>query len=198
MKRLIVGLAIAAFAAGCCCTNCCKDGGCVRDSGTTYTRDALQKYVDSGEMPGAISVLYKDGVQETACVGYADYEAKRPITLDDSYMQCSQTKGFCGVAIAILVEEGKISLDDEVSKYLPEFKELWVLKEGANGVKTLAKAQNALTIRNVMNHTGGFPFELPNFKAMGGWSRRPRRSRSCSSQGRTYATPMSESTSARR
>ncbi len=57
-------------------------------SKTTYVRDALQKYVDSGEMPGAISILYKDGVQETTCLGYADAAAKRPIKLDDPYMQC--------------------------------------------------------------------------------------------------------------
>ena len=141
-------------------------------SKTTYVRDALQKYVDSGEMPGAISILYKDGVQETTCLGYADVAAKRPIKLDDPYMQCSQTKGFCGVTIAILVEEGKLKLDDPVSKYLPEFGTLWVETVNTNGTRTLTKAKNTLTVRMVMNHTGGFPFELPNFHAMGGWSRR--------------------------
>ena len=148
--------------------------GCseVRDSGTTFARDALQKYVDSGELPGAINVFYKDGLQETCCIGYADVDAKRPITLDDVFMQCSQTKGFCGVTVAILVEEGRISLDDPVSMYLPEFKTLWVKTSETNDVSTLAVAKNVLTIRNVMNHTGGFPFELPNYQAMGGWSRR--------------------------
>ena len=141
-------------------------------SKTTYVRDALQKYVDSGEMPGAISILSKDGVQETACLGYADEAAKRRIKLDDPYMQCSQTKGFCGVTIAILVEEGKLKLDDPVSKYLPEFGTLWVETVNTNGTRTLTKAKNTLTVRMVMNHTGGFPFELPNFHAMGGWSRR--------------------------
>ena len=141
-------------------------------SNTTYVRDALQKYVDSGEMPGAISILSKDGVQETACLGYADAAAKRPIKLDDPYMQCSQTKGFCGVTIGILVEEGKLNLDDPVAKYLPEFGTLWVETPGANGTRTLTKAKNTLTVRMVMNHTGGFPFELPNFQTMGGWSRR--------------------------
>ena len=166
MKKLlsIIGLAVAV--AGCCT---CK---CPKDSGTTFARDALQKYVDSGEMPGAVSVFYKDGVQETACIGYADADAKRPITLDDAYMQCSQTKGFCGVTIAILVEEGKISLDDPVSKYLPEFKELWVKGAASNGVYSVKKAKNVLTVRMVMNHTGGFAFELPNYQTMGGWSRR--------------------------
>ena len=141
-------------------------------SKTTYVRDALQKYVASGEMPGAISILYKDGVQETACLGYADAAAKRPIKLDDPYMQCSQTKGFCGVTIAILVEEGKLKLDDPVSKYLPEFGNLWVKSYADGDAQLLRKAKNTLTVRMVMNHTGGFPFELPNFHAMGGWSRR--------------------------
>jgi len=152
--------------AGSAATLACKD------SGTTFAKDALQPFVDSGELPGAINVFYKDGVQETACVGYADADAKRPITLDNCYMQCSQTKGFCGVTIAILVEEGKISLDDPVSKYLPEFKALWVKASESNGVQQIVRAKNTLTVRNVMNHTGGFAFELPNFQAMGGWSRR--------------------------
>ena len=98
----------------------------VRESGTSYAREVLQPYVDRGELPGAISIFYKDGVQETCCIGYADVEKKRPIRLDNVFMQCSQTKGFCGVTIAKLVEDGRISLDDPVSKYLPEFKELWV------------------------------------------------------------------------
>ena len=142
------------------------------DSGTHFAADALKPFVDNGQLPGAISVFYQDGKQEVACVGYADVAKKRPITLDDVYMQCSQTKGFCGVTIAILVEEGKISLDDPVSKYIPEFGTLWIEKSNKDGVRTLVKAKNTLTVRMVMNHTGGFPFELPNFHAMGGWSRR--------------------------
>ena len=144
-----------------------------KDSKTTYAKDVLQPYVDNGQLAGAISVFYKDGVQETCCVGYADVAAKRKIKMDNAFMQCSQTKGFCGVTIAKLVEEGKISLDDPVSKYLPEFKDLWVLDEEKDGVKTLHKAQNVLTIRMVLNHTGGFPFEISAKREDvrgGGWS----------------------------
>jgi len=144
----------------------------VIDSKTTYAQEVLQPYVDRGELPGAISIFYNNGVQETCCIGYANVEQKRPIRLDNVFMQCSQTKGFCGVTIAILVEEGKLCLDDPVSKYLPEFATLWINAGESNGVKRLVKAKNALTVRNVMNHTGGFPFELPNGIAMGGWSRR--------------------------
>ena len=142
-------------------------------SGTHFAADALKPFVESGELPGAISVFYQNGKQEVACVGYADVAAKRPIKMDDPYMQCSQTKGFCGVTIAILVEEGKLNLDDPVSKYLPEFGTLWVKTSEKDGVRTLTKAKNVLTVRMVLNHTGGFPFEIPakqgNIKG-GGWS----------------------------
>ena len=130
-------------------------------------------YIESGQLPGAISVLYKDGVQETCCIGYADVEKKRPINLNNSFMQCSQTKGFCGVTIAKLVEEGKLSLDDPVSKYLPEFETLWVRVEKTDSTIVLNKAKNVLTVRMVMNHTGGFPFEASVKRKEvrgGGWS----------------------------
>ena len=147
--------------------------GKVKDSKTNYAREALQPYVDGGQLAGAISVFYMDGVQETCCVGYADVAAKRRIKMDDVFMQCSQTKGFCGVTIAKLIEERKIALDDPVSKYLPEFETLWVLDEEKDGIRTLHKAKNVLTIRMVMNHTGGFPFEISakqgNIKG-GGWT----------------------------
>lgn len=145
----------------------------VKDSQTTYAQEVLQPYVDNGQLSGAISIFYKDGVQETCCIGYADVAEKRPIKLDNVFMQCSQTKGFCGVTIAKLVEEGKISLDDPVSKYLPEFRELWILVSNQDSIRTLHKAKNTLTVRMVLNHTGGFPFEISakrNDVRGGGWS----------------------------
>jgi CubicO group peptidase (beta-lactamase class C family) len=167
MKKMILGVVSAAVFSG------LSTFGAVKESGTAYAKDALAPYVESGELPGAISVFYNNGVQETCCIGYADVAAKRKITMDDVYMQCSQTKGFCGVTIAKLVEEGKITLDDPVSKYLPEFRELWILRSNTNGVKTLVRAQNTLTVRMCLNHTGGFPFEICAKQGAakgGGWS----------------------------
>jgi len=167
MKKLMFTAVAAVLFAG------CQTGNCPKDSGTTFAYDALKPYVESGELPGAVNVFYKDGVQETCCIGWADRDAKRPIALDSAYMQCSQTKGFCGVTIAKLVEEGKLNLDDPVSKFLPEFKELWVEGPKSNDVRTLVKAKNALTVRMCLNHTGGFPFETSvkrNDVRGGGWS----------------------------
>ena len=172
--RLIQISLAAALAAGLVLSSpCTGKTPKVIDSKTTFAKDVLQPYVDSGELPGAISIFYKDGVQETCCIGYADVAAKRKITLKDIYMQCSQTKGFCGVTIAKLVEEGKISLDDPVSKYLPEFETLWVLDSQTDSTMTLHKAKNVLTVRMCLNHTGGFPFEISAKRTDvrgGGWS----------------------------
>jgi CubicO group peptidase (beta-lactamase class C family) len=166
MKKMLI-LLVAVF----CLTATAKTGP--KDSKTHYAQEVLQPYVTSGQLAGAISVFYKDGVQETCCIGYADVAAKRPIRMDNVFMQCSQTKGFCGVTIAKLVEEGRLSLDDPVSKYLPEFGELWVLDGEKDGIKTLHKAKNVLTVRMVLNHTGGFPFEISAKRSDvrgGGWS----------------------------
>lgn len=164
-------MAVALFLCVACSQS--RDTAAVRESGTTFAQEALQQYVDSGRLPGAISVLYNNGIQETCCIGYADPRTKRPITMDDAFMQCSQTKGFCGVTIAKLVEEGKISLDDPVSKYLPEFSTLWVLDGKTDSTMTLHKAKNVLTVRMCLNHTGGFPFECSAKRKDvrgGGWS----------------------------
>ncbi len=174
-KRMAVMLAASVLAvavASCCCKSSCKTD-CrkltpVKESKTTFAADALKPFVESGELPGAISVFYNKGLQETACVGWADVDKKIPMAMDRTYMQCSQTKGFCGVTVAMLVEEGKLSLDDPVSKYLPEFKELKIAVKGKDGKETLVPAKNVLTVRMVMNHTGGFPFEIPT-KIAKGW-----------------------------
>lgn len=171
MKKIIKGLALMAMLV--LLGNNVAAKTKVTTAKTNYAKEALQEYVESGQLPGAISVLYKDGVQETCCIGYADVESKRPITMNSAFMQCSQTKGFCGVTIAKLVEEGRLSLEDPVSKYLPEFETLWVRVEKSDSVIVLNKAKNVLTVRMVMNHTGGFPFEVSVKRREargGGWS----------------------------
>jgi len=143
-----------------------------KESGTSFAKEAFQKYLDSGEVPGVITVFHKNAIEETACLGYANVEERRPMSLDGVFQQCSQTKGFCGVTAAILAEEGCLDLDAPVSKYLPEFSTLWVEVENTNGVRRLEKAKRAPTVRMCLSHTSGLPFELPNYTAMGGWSRR--------------------------
>ncbi len=160
----MTALLSAGLLSGCCC----KAASQHKDSGTKFAAAEVKPFIESGELPGIISVFCKGDRQETVCAGWADVDKKLPITMDSLFMQCSQTKGFCGVTIAILVEEGKISLDDPVSKYLPEFANLKVMAKDKNGKKITVPAKNVLTIRMVMNHTGGFNFEIPT-KQKKGW-----------------------------
>jgi CubicO group peptidase (beta-lactamase class C family) len=135
--------------------------------------EALDPFIKSGKLPGAVSILYSNGELDVTCAGYADVSTGRSITADDAFMQCSQTKGFCGVTVAKLIEEGKLDLDDPVSKYLPEFSTLWVKASESGDQIVLNKAKNALTIRMCLNHTGGFPFEISAKQDRipgGGWS----------------------------
>ena len=167
LKTLVLFLGAALVGTGCAAP---KNVTVCRESKTTFVSQALKPFADSGALPGAVSILSKGDVQETACVGFADAAGKQPVTLKSTFMQCSQTKGFCGVTVAILLEEGRVKLDDPVSKYLPEFKNLKVGIKGKDNKVTVVPAKNVLTLRMVMNHTGGFPFEIPT-KSKKGWNR---------------------------
>ena len=158
MKFNWKSLVLAIMITGCTSGYCGQESVTCRESGTSFAKEAVMPFIESGEIPGIINVFSKGNVQETTCAGWADVDKKIPMSMDRMFMQCSQTKGFCGVTIAMLMEEGKISLDDPVAKYLPEFKEL---KVKVKGKKKPVAAKNVLTVRMVMNHTGGFPFDTP-------------------------------------
>ena len=158
MKFNWKSLVLAVMITGCTSGYCGQESVTCRESGTSFAKEAVMPFIESGEIPGIINVFSKGNVQETTCAGWADVDKKIPMSMDRMFMQCSQTKGFCGVTIAMLIEEGKISLDDPVAKYLPEFKEL---KVKVKGKKKPVAAKNVLTVRMVMNHTGGFPFDTP-------------------------------------
>ena len=116
----------------------------------------LQPFVEKGEMAGAVAlVASKDKVLAVEAVGFADVAAKRVMKTDAMFWIASQSKPITGVALMILVDEGKLSLDDAVEKYLPEFKELTVVI----GKEAPRKPAHPITVREVMCHTSGMPFK---------------------------------------
>ena len=128
---------------------------------------ALAPYLDDGRLPGAIAILVKPGVESVETLGWADVSNRVPMALDRMFQQCSQTKGFCGVTVAMLVEEGRLNLDDPVEKYLGEFSNLTVRVKHEGAGDTFTNAVNKLTVRMCMNHTGGFDFEIPTKNRLG-------------------------------
>src|SRR3954453_12109726 len=83
---------------------------------------AMQPYLDGYKLAGYIGVIADKGgkVRYRNVQGYADVEAKRPIGETDVFWIASMTKMFAGASVMMLVDEGKLSLDDPVSKHIPQ------------------------------------------------------------------------------
>src|SRR5262245_30173987 len=87
----------------------------------------LQPFVESNTLAGAVLlVANKDKVLTLEAIGHGDISAKKAMRTDSMFWIASMTKPITAVALMMLVDEGKVNLDDPVSKYLPEFKEQWV------------------------------------------------------------------------
>lgn len=120
---------------------------------------ALKPFVEEHALAGAVALVAdKDKVLSITTVGYADIADGRPMKPDTIYWIASQTKPITAVAVMILVDEGKISLDDPIEKYLPEMKELRVAaaKDSKDGPQP---PESKVTIRQCLCHTSGMPFQ---------------------------------------
>ncbi|MCL2105314.1 MAG: beta-lactamase family protein [Kiritimatiellaeota bacterium] len=127
--------------------------------------ETLKSLTDRQVLAGAVTcVANADTVLETTASGWADIEQQRPMTPDTMFWIASQTKGFTGAALMMLVDEGKVSLDDPVAKFIPKLKDLWVIESAEGDRMTLLKARAPVTVRQVMSHTSGYPFLSPQEK----------------------------------
>jgi CubicO group peptidase (beta-lactamase class C family) len=118
-----------------------------------------QPYLERGAFAGAVMLVAdSEKVLSVEAVGYADVEKKTPMKPNAIMWIASQTKPITGTAAMLLVEEGKISLDDPVSKYLPEFKTMWVAVEKDEQHVLLRPASRPITVRDILSHVSGLPF----------------------------------------
>jgi CubicO group peptidase (beta-lactamase class C family) len=117
---------------------------------------AMQGYVDRREVAGVVTLVARHGrVAHFESVGYRDAEAKAPMTPDTIFRQASMTKPIVAVATLMLLEEGRLQLSDPISKWLPEFKAMKVLRPGLAGSYTTVPAQTPITVRHLLTHTAG-------------------------------------------
>ena len=118
--------------------------------------EALQQLVNSNEIPGAVAlVATKDRVLHLSAVGVSDLATGRKLKPDDIFWIASMSKPMTSVAVAMLADDGKLSFDDPVEKYLPEFRDLWVAGEQTAQQRVLMKAARPITLRDLMTHTSG-------------------------------------------
>jgi CubicO group peptidase (beta-lactamase class C family) len=132
---------------------------------------ALRPFVERGELAGAVALVAdKDRVLAREAVGFADVAARAPMSADALFWIASQTKPITAAALMILVDEGKVKLDDPVSAYLPEFADVWVLAGKDKDRATLRRPARPVTVRDLLRHTSGMPFasaaESPTLDAL--------------------------------
>lgn len=122
----------------------------------------LQPLVDNHTFAGAVTlVATKDHVVYLQPIGYRDLATKAPMEADSLFWIASTTKPMTVTAFMTLVDEGKVSLDDPVEKYLPEFHgQMVALKSKDPHAPAAAPvpADHPIRIREILSHTSGLPF----------------------------------------
>jgi len=125
--------------------------------------DRINEGVQKGELPGAVVLIARNGkIVMFDAFGFRDREAKAPMTTDAIFRIASMTKPIVSVAAMILVEEGKLSLADRVSKYIPAFADTKVAVEVKNPDGTvemrLEPQLRPMTVQDLMRHTSGLTY----------------------------------------
>jgi CubicO group peptidase (beta-lactamase class C family) len=130
----------------------------------------IQRRIDAGDLAGAVAMVARKGrIAYFNALGVRDLESKQPMTKDTIFRIASMTKPVTGVAILMLVEEGKVRLTDPVSNYIPEFRAMKVAvpQPGAGAAAGRAgpaagppqfytiPAQREITVRDLLTHVSG-------------------------------------------
>jgi len=118
----------------------------------------LHNYLDDGKLPGTFVRIIKEGkVVYNDRYGLIDIAKNKPVEDESLYRIFSMTKPVTAVAIMTLHDQGKLNLDDKVSKYIPEFSNTQVY-ENIDGKHTTIPQKKQLTIRHLLTHTSGIPY----------------------------------------
>jgi CubicO group peptidase (beta-lactamase class C family) len=131
-------------------------------------RQAMARHIEAGEISGAVTLVARHGkIVHFQAHGLMDLESKKAMTTDAIFRIASMTKPITGVAVMMMVEEGKIRLTDPVSKFISEFKDtkVAVLRDSITprpvGQRSgdpdfyLVPAYREITIRDLLTHTSG-------------------------------------------
>lgn len=120
--------------------------------------DAVDGLVASGRFAGAAMAVWRDGDMDVACAGWRDKEARLPIARDTIFRIASMTKPITSVAALMLLEEGRLSLDDPISRWAPEFGSMRVLRSPAGSLDDTVAAHRPITIGDLLTHRSGLTY----------------------------------------
>lgn len=117
----------------------------------------MRSVTESGTYLGAVTLISRNGkIVDWRAYGHRDLAKKMPMTKDAIFRIYSMTKTVASVAVLMLMEEGRLTLEDPVARYLPEFKSMHVFVGGTASAPKLRPATRPITIRHLLTHTSGF------------------------------------------
>jgi len=120
----------------------------------------LQPFVDRHELAGAVTlVASKDKILSVEAVGYSDIANKKRMTTDAVFWIASMSKPIASTALMLLVDEGKVRLDDPVGKYLPAFDPRIMAASPDETEVLLRKPSHPITVRQLLDHRSGMKFK---------------------------------------
>ena len=118
-----------------------------------------RRYIDAGRFPGVQLLIYRRGnVVHSTVQGFADVERKAPVKHDTIFRIYSMTKPITSVAFMMLVEEGRIALDEPVHRYIPEWKDLGVFLAGTSPAFLTKPSSRPMLIVDLLRHTSGLTY----------------------------------------
>jgi CubicO group peptidase (beta-lactamase class C family) len=121
--------------------------------------EAFNGFVKDNKMAGSVILVSRRGkVAYHKAFGYRDLEAKSAMPKDAIFRIASQTKAIVSAGIMILQEEGRLLIQDPLSKYLPEFKNTFVAQPKTDGGYDVVPAVRQITLRDLLTHTAGIGY----------------------------------------
>lgn len=133
-------------------------------------RTVLQKEVHAERMPGAVVMIARRGkLIYSEAIGFQERATGKPMTTDGIFRIYSMTKPLASVGAMMLVEEGKIQLNDFVSKFLPQLAKMEVIVTGKDRKTSRERAKRQITIHDLLRHTAGLTYgefsNIPEIRA---------------------------------
>jgi CubicO group peptidase (beta-lactamase class C family) len=122
-------------------------------------RSELQGFVDRGELAGIVTLVSRHGeIVRTDALGWSNLEGRVAMQPDTLFRIASMTKPITSVAALMLVEEGKLALEDPIARWVPELAKRRVLKNPAGALDDTVAAQREISITDLLTHQSGIAY----------------------------------------
>ena len=121
-------------------------------------RQLLETHVDDGTVPGAVALVSTDGDVELEAVGSADSEGATPMAKDSIFRVASITKPITAAAVMLLLDEGRIRLDEPIGEWLPELASPSVVRRPDSPVDDVVPAERPITVFDLLTFRAGYGF----------------------------------------